>query len=245
MYILHDRSYATSFRYVGQDLLGIAVCICLRQYVELIPFVTIRIVCSVVLFIIQGAFMTGLWILGHECGHGAFSPNLIVNNTVGCIIHSMFLIPYWSWKYTHGQHHSNANSMESDTVFVPNTYKDIAKKNNNDRGSAISRFFCIIRMSLIGFFVYLLFDVNGLHSHSHKKHKKYNNSSSYGWQSHFNPFCPLFNKSQRKCVIGSDIALLISIYILYQVTQATDMWFMTKVYWVSVMCLCVFNCVYV
>ncbi len=31
----------------------------------------------------QGALMTGVWVLAHECGHESFSESDFVNNTVG------------------------------------------------------------------------------------------------------------------------------------------------------------------
>lgn len=37
-----------------------------------------------------GLFATGLWVIGHECGHQAFSESKLVNNTVGWIIHSRY-----------------------------------------------------------------------------------------------------------------------------------------------------------
>jgi len=35
-----------------------------------------------------GLFATGLWVIGHECGHQAFSESKTINNTVGWIVHS-------------------------------------------------------------------------------------------------------------------------------------------------------------
>jgi len=35
-----------------------------------------------------GLFATGLWVIGHECGHQAFSESKIINNLVGWFIHS-------------------------------------------------------------------------------------------------------------------------------------------------------------
>ena len=134
----------------------------------------------------------------------------------------MLLVPYWSWKYTHGQHHSNTDSMQRDSVFVPYTSAEIKDSFSVNRGNALSRLIGIVRMSLIGWFAYLFFDVSGPRSHGQVRQ----------WTSHFNPFCTLFNKNQRLGVMASDISLLIWIYVLYQLTQMTDMWFMIKFYWV-------------
>jgi omega-6 fatty acid desaturase (delta-12 desaturase) len=45
----------------------------------------------------QGAVMTGIWMLGHECGHGAFSDSKSLNDTVGLFLHSYLLTPFFSW----------------------------------------------------------------------------------------------------------------------------------------------------
>jgi len=63
--------------------------------------------------------MTGLWVIGHECGHGGFSESPLVNDTVGLAVHSALLVPYFSWKISHRRHHSNTNNMDRDEVFVP------------------------------------------------------------------------------------------------------------------------------
>ncbi len=45
----------------------------------------------------QGAVLTGVWVVAHECGHGAFSPWQPVNDGVGLVLHSCLLVPYFSW----------------------------------------------------------------------------------------------------------------------------------------------------
>lgn len=48
--------------------------------------------------------MTGIWVLAHEAGHSAFSPQVWVNDVVGWTFHSLLLVPYFSWKYTHASY---------------------------------------------------------------------------------------------------------------------------------------------
>ena len=48
--------------------------------------------------------MTGIWVLAHEAGHSAFSPQVWVNDAVGWFFHSLLLVPYFSWKYTHASY---------------------------------------------------------------------------------------------------------------------------------------------
>ncbi|KAK2465236.1 hypothetical protein APHAL10511_002590 [Amanita phalloides] len=68
-----------------------------------------------------GLFATGLWVIGHECGHQAFSESKMVNNTVGWILHSALGVPYHSWRITHAKHHASTGHMTQDQVFVPPT----------------------------------------------------------------------------------------------------------------------------
>ena len=51
-------------------------------------------------------------VVAHECGHGAFSNNLLVQDTVGYILHSALLVPYFSWQRSHAVHHSRTNHLE-------------------------------------------------------------------------------------------------------------------------------------
>ncbi len=72
----------------------------------------------------QGSVMTGVWVLAHECGHQSFSESELANNIVGTICHSLLLVPYHSWRITHGKHHNNTGSCENDEVFAPSTRAD-------------------------------------------------------------------------------------------------------------------------
>jgi fatty acid desaturase len=52
-----------------------------------------------------GTVGMGLWVLAHECGHGAFSKNRRLETAVGYTIHSLLLVPYFSWQRSHAVHH--------------------------------------------------------------------------------------------------------------------------------------------
>ena len=73
---------------------------------------------------VQGLFGTGVWVLAHECGHGAFSPSKVINNCVGWAADSALLVPFFSWKYSHGCHHKTTGHLDRDTVFIPHTCTD-------------------------------------------------------------------------------------------------------------------------
>lgn len=46
---------------------------------------------------ICGTCATGVWVLGHECGHYAFSDKWYLNDSLGYILHTSLLVPYFSW----------------------------------------------------------------------------------------------------------------------------------------------------
>lgn len=46
---------------------------------------------------ITGTICTGNWVVAHECGHNAFSDNKFLQDTVGYILHTCLLVPYYSW----------------------------------------------------------------------------------------------------------------------------------------------------
>ncbi|PPQ65433.1 hypothetical protein CVT26_000085 [Gymnopilus dilepis] len=73
----------------------------------------------------QSLAMTALWVLGHECGHRAFSSSRMVCDVVGYFTHSFTGTPYFSWKITHHVHHSFHGSFERDAHHVPKTRSDL------------------------------------------------------------------------------------------------------------------------
>ncbi|KAJ7835623.1 delta-12 fatty acid desaturase protein [Mycena leptocephala] len=71
-----------------------------------------------------GLFGTGIWVIGHEAGHQAYSESKLINNTVGWILHSALGVPYHSWRITHAKHHASTAHMTQDQVWVPSTRAD-------------------------------------------------------------------------------------------------------------------------
>ena len=69
--------------------------------------------------LVTGTILTGIWVIGHECGHGAFGDNWIQNDLVGFLLHSFLLVPYFSWKYSHNKHHKYTNHLVLGDTHVP------------------------------------------------------------------------------------------------------------------------------
>jgi len=60
-----------------------------------------------------------LWVLAHECGHGAFSDNRKLETIVGYCLHSFLLVPYFSWQRSHAVHHAFTNHITDGETHVP------------------------------------------------------------------------------------------------------------------------------
>jgi len=63
---------------------------------------------------VTGTVAMGLWVLAHECGHGAFSDNRRLQDVVGYALHSALLVPYFSWQRSHAVHHAHRHHHRHD-----------------------------------------------------------------------------------------------------------------------------------
>lgn len=81
----------------------------------------------------MGTILTGHWVLGHECGHGAFSSSQTLNDIVGFCIHQAQLVPYFAWQYTHAKHHRRTNHLEDGESHVPSTGTENGLGPNQER----------------------------------------------------------------------------------------------------------------
>lgn len=90
---------------------------------------------------VTGTVAMGLWVLAHECGHGAFSKNAKLQDTIGFILHSLMLVPYFSWQRSHAVHHLYTNHMELGETHVPEPYEE-------GKGSHAIRSFLVKKIGL-------------------------------------------------------------------------------------------------
>ncbi|PPR00398.1 hypothetical protein CVT24_004476 [Panaeolus cyanescens] len=165
----------------------------------------------------QGLIFTGIWVIGHECGHGAFSDHKIVNDILGFVTHTFLWTPYFSWRISHHRHHSNHASMERDEVYVPKTREDLGIPDKPiDQidwdeifgDTPIYTLYMLIRQQVLAFPAYLLFNVSG-----QKTYPK--------WTNHFDPNSILFTKAQRNAVIMSNLGIA---FMVWGVCYASSIW---------------------
>mmetsp|Transcript_11509 Transcript_11509/g.13584 ORF Transcript_11509/g.13584 Transcript_11509/m.13584 type:complete len:473 (+) Transcript_11509:49-1467(+) len=117
---------------------------------------------------VTGTVAMGLWVLAHECGHGAFSKNKKLQDAVGYIIHSIMLVPYYSWQRSHAVHHLYTNHMELGETHVPERYEGEGAGSYAVRKFIVSKFglkvwggFQATLHLLIGWPAYLLIGATG------------------------------------------------------------------------------------
>jgi omega-6 fatty acid desaturase (delta-12 desaturase) len=130
-------SYVRSLAYVVRDYFYLSVLVYFAvTYIPLLPNAYLRFAAWVAYTTVQGFVFTGIWILAHECGHGAFSKSKTLNWTLGLIMHSFLLVPFHSWRISHSQHHKATGNIDKDTAFVPHTRDSWVKTNFGERAKA-------------------------------------------------------------------------------------------------------------
>ncbi|KAH9867660.1 Oleate hydroxylase fah12 [Plenodomus lingam] len=219
-----ERSAIRGLGYVARDLASLATTFYVfHKYVtpETVPSMTARVLLWTLYTVLQGFFGTGLWILAHECGHQAFSPYKILNDTVGWICHSFLLVPYFSWKISHGKHHKATGNMERDMVFIPKTRavyatrvsRAIHELHELTEETPIATFIHTFGQQIGGWPMYLMANVTGHNNHDRQPEGKGKGKKNgmFGGVNHFNPSSPLFEKKDEHLILLSDLGLAIVI----------------------------------
>ena len=225
-----ERSAVMSLSYLARDLAALA-CIfyAFHTYVtpELIPSYWLRVALWSLYTFVQGLFGTGVWVLAHECGHQAFSTSKTLNDTVGWICHSALMVPYFSWKITHGKHHKATGNLARDMVFIPKTRPEYASRIGRTveelsellEESPLKSAYELILQQVLGWPAYLLANVTGHDNHESQPEGrgKGKRNGFFTGVNHFNPSSPLFSSKEAKLIVLSDIGLLLMGSVLFYI----------------------------
>ncbi|XP_051148912.1 delta(12)-fatty-acid desaturase FAD2 [Andrographis paniculata] len=205
-----QRSLRRSFSYVACDL-----AVASALYYAATTTTRFHLLAWPLYWICQGCVLTGVWVIAHECGHHAFSDYPWVDDAVGLILHSALLVPYFSWKYSHRRHHSNAGSLDRDEVFVPRVKSSLrwhAKYMNNAAG----RMATLLLQLALGWPLYLAFNASG---------------RPYGrFASHYHPGSPIFSDRERLQILASDAGVAAVGYGLYRAAVSRGVGWVARVY---------------
>ncbi|RSL85262.1 hypothetical protein CEP52_016198 [Fusarium oligoseptatum] len=186
-------SLFTSFYYVFRDYAMVATLVwAALTYIPSIPDQRLRVAAWMVYGFVQGLVCTGVWILGHECGHGAFSTHGKLNNVVGWFLHSC-LLP---------KKHSIIAGIDLNELF---------------EDTPIAQLIRIVFHQLFGWQVYLLFNAT-----AGKGSKQWEPKGFAKWfrVSHFEPTSAVFRPSEAIFILISDIGLAITFTALYFASKA-------------------------
>ncbi len=162
--------------------------------------------------VVTGTVAGGCWVIAHECGHHAFHPNRRVEALVGFVLHSLLLVPYFTWQRSHAVHHAHCNHLEGGETHVPPRVDSRAGRLmlaiKQRLGSTASGVLALVNHLLLGWPLYLLFGVAG--------GSDYGAPTSHFW--HGAPFRngrrPLFPDGFRGSMQRSNLGLLAMLLLL-------------------------------
>jgi omega-6 fatty acid desaturase (delta-12 desaturase) len=196
--------------------------------------------------VLAGMVGTGIWVIAHECGHQAYSESKTINNAVGWVLHSILLVPYHSWRISHGRHHAATGHLTRDEVFVPRTRTQLgiqaAKVEEEKKGinvpawrqaelrealeeSPLGALYGAILHQLFGWPMYLI-----------------RNASGQLWYpkmtNHFQPSSIIFKPSHFWQIIASDIGVFITaaalaVFVYYRGFAEMAMIYLVPYLWVN------------
>ncbi|KAJ5832644.1 Oleate hydroxylase FAH12 [Penicillium riverlandense] len=229
-----ERSALKAFAYLFRDIVYASALVWLALKIDLLPSPTLRAGAWVLYTFLQGCVGTGMWIIGHECGHGAFSKFPLLNDVVGWAIHSALMVPYFSWKITHARHHRYHAHIDKDVVFVPPTEAEV----ENQQPTLYTKFVELVEETplyhavtllghqLFGWQLYMLFNVSA----GNKSLPPKGTGVQMFRNSHVDPFGSLFKNSQAHLVAITDLGLLLVGGALYYLATQIGAWNVVLLY---------------
>ena len=199
------RNTMRSLKYAAISVLEGAACVALGLQ---IPMTMAAWPLWLLYAAVTGCVWTGMWVIAHECGHGAFSDNRFIQDTVGYILHTFLMVPYFSWQHSHAVHHSRTNHITEGETHVPYVVdgregielvggeKMIAM--GNVLGKKLNGAIQLVMHLVFGWPAYLLFGATG--------------GPKYGVSNHFIPFKPfqtaLWPGKWPRKVLQSDLGIV-------------------------------------
>ena len=162
--------------------------------------------------VVTGTVVMGLWVIAHECGHNAFHPNRRLEGAIGFTLHSLLLVPYFTWARSHAVHHAHCNHLEAGETHVPpransrsGLITEALKKRLGTRAFGCLSLFCHL---IIGWPLYLFLGTTG--------GEDYGQPTSHFWngESFDQGKRALFPRTFRGLMMRSNLGVLTALLIL-------------------------------
>ncbi|KFA65098.1 hypothetical protein S40285_03105 [Stachybotrys chlorohalonatus IBT 40285] len=246
-----ERSALTGYSYVLRDMACLATTFYIfHNYVtpETVPSFPARAALWTVYTFLQGLFGTGLWVIAHECGHGAFSDSTLINDVTGWFLHSALLVPYFSWKISHSKHHKATGHMERDMVFVPRTREEQATRlgkfvhelSELTEDTPAFTLIMLVLQQLVGWPNYIMTNVTGHNYHERQREGrgKGKQNGFGGGVNHFDPRSPLYDNKDAVQILLSDLGIALTIGALVYLSKTFGLsnmavWYFVPYLWVN------------
>jgi len=215
-------SYFWSFFYLLRDIAsGLGFAYLAYKYIPLLPHPALKFAAWGFYGWVNGLVFTGIWVHGHECGHGGWSSSRVLNDVMGFTLHSALVTPYFAWKSTHRRHHIYANNLEKDHNYVPPGLQQYAAYLNIDpkrieqmeelgEDAPVVIIVRIIMQQILGWPVYLFNNITASTGSLYRPQSK-----AFLGNSHLLPSSTLFRPEEAHLILISDIGLVAMLGILY------------------------------
>lgn len=162
--------------------------------------------------LITGTVAGGCWVIAHECGHHAFHPNRRLEAAVGFVLHSLLLVPYFTWQHSHAVHHAHCNHLEAGETHVPPRSDTVMGRRitqlRERLGAGAFGVLSLLGHLLLGWPLYLLIGVAGGEDYGSP-------TSHFWWGSPFrNGRRNLFPAGFQPAMLRSNLGLLAMLLLL-------------------------------
>ena len=213
-----ERSFVTSTYYLIKNVITCGALVYAASFIECTGSAAYLL--WPLYWFFQGTYLTGIWVVAHECGHQSYCSSERVNNIIGLVLHSALLVPYHSWRISHRQHHANTGSCENDEVFVPVNRSVISSSwDETFEDSPLYQLYRIVNMLVIGWNPgYLFFNATGPTKYAGKA------------CSHFNPYSAMYSARERWLIVLSDVFLVLMLSVLALLVHTFSVDTMVKFY---------------
>ena len=92
--------------------LGVTVVSLVLRWVLMWLSLSVGYWLTLLLAIPAAGFLVRLFMIQHDCGHGAFFRGRAVNDWVGRVLGVLTLTPYDYWKRNHAVHHATSSNLD-------------------------------------------------------------------------------------------------------------------------------------